>query len=132
MRRALVGLVMAGAMTMAPGSVVAQDPPALQFALVVGFTDVGDALGAWGANILGAAERQRVLDAIETDRSGLAAVVPDACLLPTYVGYLEALTYAEVAVRLFEEFQLDAALTVQQMVAAKMEELDPASVSSCM
>jgi len=88
--------------------------------------------GAWGVNILGSDEKERLRDAIAADRAAMAAFVPDACLLPTYVGYLEALTYADVAITLFDTFELEAATTVQRMVSAKLDSLEPEALAACL
>lgn len=130
MRRLIVGLALAAVMVSAPAA--AQENPTIAFATALESSDMGGALGAWGANLAGATERERLHDAIAADRDRLAGVVPDACLLPTYVGYLEALTYADVALTLFEAFLLEASASVQNMVAAKIGSLDPESLVACL
>jgi hypothetical protein len=128
MKKAMLAVAL---MVMVATPVSAQDPAVVAFVEVVTTSDIGASLNAWGSDPLGSEPRERFRTAIQTDREALAAITPTTCLLPIYVGYLEALMIGEVTLALFEAMELKAAAQVQMMVGQKFQSIDGASIADC-
>lgn len=130
MRRLVVGLVLASVLAVS-APVSAASAPAAAFIDVILSSTVGDSLTALSSGPTDTAGRLKLRAAIATDRAALAAIVPDACVLSNYVGWLDVLTLGEASLDLYDQGELTASTAVLLMMTDRINTLDPDALFAC-